>query len=87
MTTYTVEVRKIDNRCKAGTRHVTQFDVEHTDAAQLRAELYTRYSAAHSIYVRETWVQRRNLQSGNTYWERFDTPVYCSPAHESYYSM
>jgi hypothetical protein len=32
-------------------------------------------------------VQRTNIMSGKTYWERKDTPGYMSPASEAYWSM
>jgi hypothetical protein len=32
-------------------------------------------------------VQRRNLMSGELYMEAEDTPNYCSPASEAYWSM
>jgi hypothetical protein len=32
-------------------------------------------------------VQRRNLMTGELYWEAEDTPLCCSPASETYWSM
>lgn len=32
-------------------------------------------------------VERRNLMSGNMFLEDLDTPSYCSPSSESYWSM
>lgn len=32
-------------------------------------------------------VQRVNLMSGRTYWEAEDTPGFCSPSSEAYWSM
>ena len=32
-------------------------------------------------------VERVNLMTGKKYQERLNTPVFCSPASESYYSM
>jgi len=32
-------------------------------------------------------VQRVNMMSGKTYWEAENTPNYCSPASEAYWSM
>jgi hypothetical protein len=49
-----------------------------------------------NVYVKEhadahfeypTMVKRINLMSGKEYWEAEDTPIYCSPASESYWSM
>ena len=38
-------------------------------------------------YVHETYVTRVNLMSGKEFKERYDTPIFCSPAFESYWSM
>lgn len=35
----------------------------------------------------EKFVTRTNLLSGKEYQERVNTPIYCSPASESYWSM
>jgi hypothetical protein len=35
----------------------------------------------------EKMVERVNLMSGKTYWESINTPSYCSPASEAYWSM
>ena len=35
----------------------------------------------------EKQVERVNLMSGKTYWESVNTPNYCSPSSESYWSM
>ncbi len=32
-------------------------------------------------------VERTNLMTGKTFWEKLDTPSYCSPSSESYWSM
>lgn len=35
----------------------------------------------------EKMVERVNLMSGKTYWESINTPNYCSPSSEAYWSM
>jgi len=35
----------------------------------------------------ERQVERKNLMSGEMYWESVNTPHYCSPAFESYWTM
>jgi hypothetical protein len=37
--------------------------------------------------VIEKQVQRTNLLTGAVYWERANTPLSCSPASETYWSM
>jgi hypothetical protein len=39
------------------------------------------------VHVYETFVTRKNMMSGKEYQERYDTPYYCSPSSESYFSM
>ena len=34
-----------------------------------------------------TYVTRKNMMTGKEYQERFDTPYFCSPSRESYWSM
>jgi len=87
MTQFTVHITKQDARCKSGARTVAYYDAEHTSASELEAAVRNKHSNKHEIEVRETWVQRRNWMSGNTYWERFDTPRACSPATEAYWTM
>jgi hypothetical protein len=37
--------------------------------------------------VFETFVVKKNLLSGQEFAERYDTPYFCSPSSESYWSM
>jgi hypothetical protein len=37
--------------------------------------------------IHETFVTRKNMMSGVEFQERYDTPYYCSPSSESYWSM
>ena len=39
------------------------------------------------VYVYETYVTRKNLMGGREFQERYDTPYYCSPSSEYYWSM
>ena len=38
-------------------------------------------------YTIETYVTKTNLMGGKEFTERYDTPIYCSPSSESYWSM
>jgi len=40
-----------------------------------------------TVELHETFVTKRNLMGGKEFTERYDTPYYCSPASESYWSM
>ena len=39
------------------------------------------------VEVFETFVTKTNLMGGKKFQERYDTPYYCSPSSESYWSM
>jgi hypothetical protein len=86
---YTVEIYKKDKRVKGGERLVSKTDyatdnlsmLEHTVKHSIRPSKGERYT------IHETWVTRTNLMGGAEYKERYDTPYYCSPSSESYWSM
>ena len=86
---YTVEVFKADKRTKSGERRVLKQDydtdnlsmLEHTVKHTWRASQGFRYE------IHETFVTRKNMMSGVEFKERYDTPYYCSPSSETYWSM
>lgn len=86
---YTVEIYKADRRKKSGERLVSKTDyatdnlsmLEHTVRHTYRASQGYRYE----IHV--TMVTRTNMMGGAEYQERYDTPRYCSPSSEAYWSM
>lgn len=86
---YTVEIYKTDKRTKSGERLVLKKDydtdnlsvLEHTVKHTWRASQGFRYE------IHETYVTRKNLMGGTEFKERYDTPYYCSPSSESYWSM
>jgi hypothetical protein len=93
-TAYTVEVYKKDGRIKkderfgrnkAGLRFVKVMDLTcsygHADCI---ADSFRKEGLVAFVY--ETFVARKNLLSGKEYQERYDTPHYCSPSSESYWS-
>jgi hypothetical protein len=86
---YTVEIYKKDARTKKGERMYSKTDydtdnlsmLEHTVKHTWRASQGFRYE------IHETMVKRTNLMGGAEYVERYDTPRYCSPSSEAYWSM
>lgn len=86
---YTVEVFKTDKRTKSGERRVLKQDydtdnlsmLEHTVKHTWRASQGFRYE------IHETYVTRKSLMGGKEFKERYDTPYYCSPSSETYWSM
>jgi hypothetical protein len=89
---YTLRIFKFDKRCKSGEMHFGDYDYEgksqtwmQEEMSDLRRNLYP--TAKFRMELHETYVTRKNLLSGKEYQERFDTPNYCSPSSESYWSM
>jgi hypothetical protein len=85
---YTVEVYKLDRRKKAGERLEHKIDYRDVDYLTLRQGAYTMWpvSRGFRVEIHETFVSRKNLLSGQEFTERYDTPVFCSPSSESYWS-
>ena len=86
---YTLIVYKKDRRTKSGERRVHYMDYDTTDLSMLAHTVkHTwRASQGYRTEIHETYVTKKNLMGGGTFQERFDTPHYCSPASESYWSM
>lgn len=89
---YTLEVYVKDRRCKAGERLQGKYDYTGVDQKwmaeelrDLRKDLYP--TKKFRLELKETWVTRKNLMGGAEFKERYDTPYYCSPSSESYWSM
>lgn len=82
---YTVELYKLDKRCKEGMKLVSK-----TDFTNMTLDAVERANPVRPRYIRmihETYVTRTNLMGGAEYKERYDTPRYCSPSSEAYWSM
>lgn len=86
---YTVIVFKADKRKKDGERRVHYADYDTTNLSTLEHTVkHTwRSSQGYRYEIHETMVKRTNLMGGAEYEERFDTPRYCSPSSEAYWSM
>jgi hypothetical protein len=86
---YTVEIYKLDKRTKKGERLVSKTDYEVTEQTMLEQTVKHTYRASqgYRYEIHETMVTKRNLMGGGEFTERYDTPYYCSPASESYWSM
>jgi len=86
---YTVEIYKKDARTKAGERMVSKTDYDVTEQTMLEHTVKHTYRASqgYRYEIHETYVTKQNLMGGKEFTERYDTPHYCSPASESYWSM
>lgn len=84
----TVEVYKRDGRMKSGERLVKK--VDHVAERTMLEHTYkTTYLTrdGYRLEFHETYVTRTNMMGGKEYQERYDTPRYCSPSSEAYWSM
>ena len=81
---YTVEVYKLDRRCKDGKKLVSKMDYTCEDIRVIENDWPIRRGYIRLIH--ETYVTRRNLMTGLPYQERYDTPHGCSPSSETYWS-
>ena len=90
-TDWTLLVYRLDKRCKTGEKLRGRYeycDKTRTDMDAEVMDLCRLYPANQfRIDLHETYVTRVNMMSGLEYKERFDTPNYCSPSSESYWSM
>jgi hypothetical protein len=89
---YTVEIYKADKRTKAGERlvhkqdcNVRSFNDAEDFANNIIGKILRRSNGRYEI--RETYVVRENMMTGEKFEERYDRSRYCSPASESYWSM
>jgi hypothetical protein len=88
-TTYTIEVYKNDKRYKVGHKltHKRDYDdMTRQEAVLLAKELISK-GVGDSFAVCLTYVTKKNLLSGKEFQERYDTPHFCSPSSETYWSM
>jgi hypothetical protein len=87
LTEYTLELYKADRRTKEGRRLVAKEDFAPSTRAYIKAVIESKTKLGFIVEARETWVTKRNMMSGKTYQERYDTPYFCSPSSETFWSM
>jgi hypothetical protein len=95
LTEYTFEIYKKDNRIKRDERYgrnkkglrfveVKDFAPVTRDYIETLADDFRKEGLV--VHVYETFVSRKNMMSGKEYLERYDTPYYCSPSSETFWS-
>lgn len=87
LTEYTLELYKADKRTKEGRRLYSKQDFAPCTRAYIKAVIESKTKLGFIVEAHETWVTKRNMMSGKTYQERYDTPYVCSPSNETYWSM
>jgi len=86
LTEYTIEIYKADRRVKKGKRLVAKQDFEPVTQDYINTVAEAKRKLGFVVEVFETYVTKTNLMGGKEFSERYDTPYYCSPASESYWS-
>ena len=95
LTEYTFEIYKKDNRIKkdarygkdkVGLRFVEVKDFAPVTQAYIETLADDFRKEGLVVYVYETFVTRKNMMSNKEYQERYDTPYYCSPSSETFWS-
>jgi hypothetical protein len=84
---YTVEIYRADKRKKAGERLVLKKDYDTTNKSTLEKTVKDSLGRNERYEIHETYVTRTSLMGGKEFQERYDTPYYCSPSSETYWSM
>lgn len=93
---FTVELYKADKRIKrderygrnrAGLRFVEVVDFAPSTRDYISTVEADMRERGFVVNVFETFVTRKNMMSGYEYQERYDTPAFCSPSSESFWSM
>lgn len=96
LTAFTVELYKADQRIKrderygrnrAGLRFVEVRDFAPVTKDYIASVVDNFREGGFVVEVFETYVTRKNMMSGLEYQERYDTPNFCSPSSESFWSM
>jgi hypothetical protein len=94
----TAEVFKADKRIKKGSRYgknrkglryINCIDFRDMSEDEITEQLSESWNPknGYSFNIIKTYSKRKNIMSGKLYYERYDTPNYCSPSSESYWSM
>lgn len=95
LTAYTLEIYKSDKRIKrddrygrdkAGLRFVESRDFEPVTKDFIEYAADSIRKLGFTVQVFETFVTRTNIMSGKEIQERYNTPYYCSPSSETYWS-
>jgi hypothetical protein len=84
---YTLEIYKSDKRTKEGRRLVDTLDFAPVTKDYIDSVAEAKIKLGFIVEVFETFVTKTNLMGGKEFRERYDTPHFCSPASESYWSM
>lgn len=94
----TAEIYKEDRRVKKpqrwgknkpGLRYINSIDFNDMTEEDIIERLSESWHPknGYKFEIIKTYVKRKNIMSGQMFYERYDTPSYCSTSSESYWSM
>lgn len=86
-TEYTIERYKIDLRRKDGLRLIDKMDYIPSTMERLEYAVELIENDGYIVNYFPTYTTEKNLLTGELYQERYDTPHFCSPSSESFWSM
>lgn len=93
---YSLEIYRADKRIKkderygrnkAGLRFIEVLDFAPSTRDYIDTVVAAKRKQGFIVEVFETFVVQKNFLNGVEFKERYDTPNYCSPSSEAYYSM
>lgn len=96
LTHFTIEIYKADKRIKkderygknkAGLRFVDVIDFAPSTKSYIDTVVKGYIRDGFVAQAFETYVVKKNLIGDKEFTERYDTPSFCSPSSESYWSM
>jgi hypothetical protein len=86
-TEFTIERYKIDLRRKDGLRLLDKIDYIPSSIESMESAIRDMEDDGFIINYFPTYTTEKNLITGELYQERYDTPSFCSPSSESFWSM
>ena len=84
----TLEIYRKDKRTKKGEKLVSKEDVnldEKVTYELLYNQTMNLLPSNERFEIHDTYVEKTNMMSRKNFWERYDTPYYCSPSSETYW--
>jgi hypothetical protein len=84
---YTLEIYKQDKRTKEGRRLYAKQDFAPSTKDYIEIVAEQKRKLGYIVEVFETYVTRKNVVGGREFQERYDTPYFCSPSSETFWSM
>ena len=84
---FTLELYKSDKRVKSGKRLYAKQDFAPSTVDYINTVADAKRKLGFIVEVFETYVVEKNLMTGKEFKERYDTPYFCSPSRESFWSM